>query len=298
MMNRIWGGLILVSILFAIANDLYDKFYDVHENNRLYEADVLHPVIESPLHGQPVVLRLARSDSNIQIDAFYQIHQRHIQLKILYAENLPRQWLARFNDDRDMLLVDVMSSDANRLALRLPAIHWQYLDNMIQAGFDMVEFAARLALGLIGLMALWLGLMRIAEESGLVSGLVKLIRPVLRPVFPEVPPEHPAMGAISLNLSANMLGLGNAATPMGIKAMQHLQDLNENKELASNSMCMFLALNTSSVQLLPPVTVIALLGVNASGLFLSIFLATLCSTLVAFVAARWFAKRERGEMRK
>ncbi|TNF92189.1 MAG: nucleoside recognition protein [Gammaproteobacteria bacterium] len=162
---------------------------------------------------------------------------------------------------------------------------------MMQAGFDMAEFAAKLALGLIGLMSLWLGLMKIAEQSGLVEKLVRLVRPVLKPLFPEIPDDHPALGAISLNLSANILGLGNAATPLGIKAMQHLQDLNNHRDSASNSMCMFLALNTSSVQLLPPVTVIALLGVNAGGLFLSIFLATLCSTIVAILAALWYAKR-------
>ncbi|NOZ11491.1 MAG: nucleoside recognition protein [Gammaproteobacteria bacterium] len=154
----------------------------------------------------------------------------------------------------------------------------------------MAEFAVKLAIGLAGIMALWLGLMQIAEKSGLILVFVKLLRPLLRWLFPDIPKDHPALGSISLNLAANVLGLGNAATPLGIKAMQQLQSLNTQKDQASNAMCMFLALNTSSVQLLPPVTLIALMGTQVSELIIPIILATTASTLVAVTAAKLYAR--------
>ncbi len=154
----------------------------------------------------------------------------------------------------------------------------------------MAKFAITLAIALAGLMGLWLGLMRIAEKSGLIDKLVVLVRPLLGFLFPEIPKQHPVLGTISMNLSANVLGLGNAATPLGIRAMQQLQELNRHKASASNAMCMFLALNTSSVQLLPPVTLIAIMGASVQQLIVPIILATTCSTLAAFFAARLFAR--------
>ena len=118
------------------------------------------------------------------------------------------------------------------------------------AAIEWAETAVELSLGLIGVMALWLGLMKIAEEAGIVRGMGLLMKPIMVRLFPEVPADHPAMGSIVANMAANFFGLGNAATPLGIKAMQELQDLNENKEEASNAMVIFLAINTSSVTLI------------------------------------------------
>lgn len=292
-MNWIWGGLILVSIVFATASDIYDEIHDTHQNDRRYEARIVGPSVTPGRQGQSISLILL--PDNIQLTGIYQVHGSRQQIRVEHHPQLNRHWQSRYGDDKAPLTADIVAGNTGVWELVLPPVRWQKLNSMMQAGFDMAEFAAKLALGLIGLMALWLGLMKIAEKSGLIDSLVRLVRPLLKHIFPDVPENHPAMGAISLNLSANILGLGNAATPMGIKAMQHLQELNDRKDTASDSMCMFLALNTSSVQLLPPVTVIALLGVHASGLFLSIFLATLCSTVVAFLAARWFAKHSRDE---
>ena len=289
-MNYLWGGLILISVIFAIGGDLYDQHQGTYENDRTYQLGLV--AFDGPLVNRQEV-RFSIINEDVEHDATYHVDGSRAQLKIGYAEHLPHQWLQRFGDDREQLIsIELNIDDSNRYEARLPVVIWPRLERMMQAGFDMAEFAAKLALGLIGLMALWLGLMKIAEHSGLVNALVRLVRPVLCKLFPEVPDDHPAMGAITLNLSANMLGLGNAATPMGIRAMEYLQELNDHKDRASNSMCMFLALNTSSVQLLPPVTVIALLGVSAGGLFVSIFLATLSSTIVAILAARWYARRQ------
>ncbi|HRK74530.1 MAG TPA: nucleoside recognition domain-containing protein, partial [Rhodothermales bacterium] len=143
---------------------------------------------------------------------------------------------------------------------------------------------------LIGVMALWLGLMQIAGKVGLIEGLVKLVGPIFRPLFPGVPKDHPAMGMIILNMAANMLGLGNAATPMGIKAMHELQKLNPSEDTATNDMVMFLALNTSSVQVVPPATLVALMGLAVNELFFTILFATFFSTLFGIFAAKALSK--------
>jgi len=156
----------------------------------------------------------------------------------------------------------------------------------------MVESAAgavELALGLVGVMALFLGLMKIAEAGGLLTIIARLIRPLMTRLFPDVPPEHPAMGAMILNLSANALGLGNAATPFGIRAMQELDRLNRHKGTASNAMALFLAINTSGVTLLPT-GVIALRAAAGSAdpaaILPSTLFASFCATATAIVAAK------------
>ncbi|MEL0035439.1 MAG: nucleoside recognition domain-containing protein [Gammaproteobacteria bacterium] len=167
------------------------------------------------------------------------------------------------------------------------------IEAVTQAAIDMAKVAVELAIGLIGIMALWLGVMKIAEKAGLMSLIAKVVKPITVRLFPDVPPDHPAMGSIVMNMSANMLGLGNAATPLGLKAMEELQQLNPNKDTASNAMVMFLAINTSSVQLILPATVVALMGMAASEIFLTTILATTCSTITAVIMVKWLEKRKR-----
>ncbi len=119
------------------------------------------------------------------------------------------------------------------------------------AAFQAAQVAVKYALELIGVMSFWLGIMKVAQEAGLITTLARLIKPLTKLLFPSIPPEHPALGAILLNISANILGLGNAATPFGLKAMQELQTLNGQSDKASDAMCTFLALNTSCITLLP-----------------------------------------------
>ena len=149
-----------------------------------------------------------------------------------------------------------------------------------QAAIDFAKTAVTLALGLVGVIALWLGMLRIADKAGLISVIVRVAEPVFRPLFPEIPKGHPALGLIVLNLSANVLGLGNAATPMGIKAMEELQKLNPEKDTATNSMVMLLAINTASVQLVPPVLLVAIMGLQINQLFFSILICTALSLVV------------------
>jgi spore maturation protein A len=164
------------------------------------------------------------------------------------------------------------------------------IDAVTEAAISSAELAAQLAIGLIGIMALWLGMMKIAAESGLVNVIAKIVRPITLWLFPEIPPDHPAISSIVLNMSANVLGLGNAATPLGLKAMQELQQLNQNEDTATNAMCTFLAINTSSVQLILPATVVALMGVQSSQLFITTIIATSLSTIAGLIAVKTLEK--------
>ena len=161
---------------------------------------------------------------------------------------------------------------------------------VINAAFERAEYAVmKLALPLAGVMALWLGIMRLAEKAGLIQVLARAMRPVMRKLFPDVPPEHPAMGSMLMNMAANILGLSNAATPLGIRAMKDLETLNPRPGVASNAMCTFLAINTSSIQLIPA-TAIAVLAVaksvNPTSIVGSAIMATICSTIAGITAVK------------
>ena len=158
---------------------------------------------------------------------------------------------------------------------------------IISASFASAKTGFEISLGLTGILSLWLGIMKIGEKGGVIQAFARLAAPVFSKLFPDIPRDHPVTGSIFMNLSANLLGLDNAATPMGLKAMQQLQELNPNKESASNSMVMFLCINASGLTLIP-ITIMmyrAQLGAaNPSDVFLPIMLATFTSTLVAILA--------------
>ena len=165
-----------------------------------------------------------------------------------------------------------------------------HLKELTDGAFDAARTGVMtIALPLTGIMALWLGIMRLAEKSGLVHVLARGLRPVLRFLFPEVPADHPAMGAMVMNIAANMLGLGNAATALGLRAMQKLERLNPHPGTATNAMCTFLAINTSSVQLIP-VTAVGILAAagstNATAIIGTALAATSCAALAGIIAVK------------
>jgi spore maturation protein A len=162
-------------------------------------------------------------------------------------------------------------------------------DAVTKGAIDSAKTAVEIALGLIGIMTLWLGMMRIAEASGMVTLLGRALRPVLRWLFPELPPDHPANGAIVVATAANMLGLNNAATPLSIKAMEELQELNPRKDTASNAMVTFMALTTSGVQLIPATMIGVLVAAgskNPTAIISTSLIATAIGTAAAVIAAK------------
>jgi len=167
------------------------------------------------------------------------------------------------------------------------------IPQVVAAVTDYAKLGFEVAIGLTGIMALWLGLMNIANDSGLIKVIARLLKPIMTRLFPDIPAEHPAMGAMVLNIAANMLGLSNAATPLGLKAMKELESLNEIPGVATDSMCTFLAINTSSVQIIPA-TAIAYLAANGgthpSDVVISALIATSFSTIAGIVAVKSLAK--------
>ncbi len=168
-----------------------------------------------------------------------------------------------------------------------------HLKEVTEGAFDGARTAVTIALGLIGIMALWLGVMRLAERAGLVQRIARLLRPIMGRLFPDVPSDHPAMGAMLMNMAANMLGLGNAATPLGLRAMRDLETLNPRPGVATNAMCTFLAINTSSVQLIPA-TAIAILAASGStrptAIVGTALLATFCAASVGIISVKILEK--------
>ena len=167
------------------------------------------------------------------------------------------------------------------------------IDEVTEAAISMSKTSVEIAIGLVGIMALWLGTMRIAEESGLIQFIARTLRPITIRLFPDVPSDHPAIGSIVLNMAANMLGLGNAATPMGLKAMKELQELNQQKDTATDAMCTFLAINTSSVQIILPATVVGLMGAASNQIFITTIIATGLSTVAAIISVKFLSKMKR-----
>ncbi len=174
------------------------------------------------------------------------------------------------------------------------------LDEVTHAAISAAGTAVELCIGLLGVMCLWTGLMAIADKSGLVRFIAKLVRPVMRLLFSDIPKDHPALGAIVMNLVANFFGLGNAATPLGIKAMGELQKLNKAKSTATNSMSMFLVLNTAAFQLVPA-TIIALRtsagSANPTDIIVPIWIASLCATVVGVIVAKLMAAASPNRLR-
>jgi spore maturation protein A len=165
------------------------------------------------------------------------------------------------------------------------------INNALQSG---ASNAIQLVIVLMGIVGFWSGIMGIMEKSGIISFVANFLQPILGKIFSQIPKEHPAMSSIIMNLSANFFGLGNAATPMGIKAMKYMQELNNSKDTASDSMIMFVILNTTAVQLIPS-TVIALRGsfnsVNPSGIIVNVWFSSICASIVGCLLVKVLSRK-------
>jgi len=170
---------------------------------------------------------------------------------------------------------------------------YEIFQNIVNSTFDMSKTGAEISLGLVGLMTFWLGIMKVGEKGGMINIFAKIVGPFFSKIFPEVPKNHPALGSVLMNFSANMLGLDNAATPLGLKAMKELQELNPDKETASNAQIMFLVLNASSLVLIPT-SIMAFRktagAADPSDIFIPCLLATFFSTLVGLVVTAIYQK--------
>jgi len=305
MLNYIWAGLIISSLVFALASDGRDLAQDVYRNGKPLAVSIHFPDGYRPeARRQPVDVRVETAifqrhfatDASIAPSFSGTLLQTQEGQQLQFAKDVPLpEPLAtiravtskRDNDLRGVVSLEAAPGDSvSGTAVLFSRVRFIKMGAITNAAFDFAETAVTIALSLIGALALWLGLLRIAEQAGLIHAIVKVVQPVIRPLFPEIPKDHPALAMIVLNLSANVLGLGNAATPLGLKAMEELQTLNPVKDTATNPMVMLLAMNTASVQIVPPVLLVAIMGLQVNQLFFSIIIVTACSLVVAIVAAR------------
>jgi spore maturation protein A len=315
MLNYIWAGLIISSLLFAFGYDVGDIINDRYRNDQPLPVELRFPEGYDPAaRNVPVEIRIDATE----YAAFYRTQERPdesyagylrqtqegVQLRFAAGATLPGRMatIAQVSKSRDEELQGRLVGftppvPAQDTAARTAAagvvferVRFVKMNAIAAAALDFAETAAEIALGLIGVLALFLGLLKIAEEAGVIYALVKLVRPILRPLFPEVPADHPALGMIALNLTANVFGLGNAATPFGIKAMEELQKLNPTNDTATNPMVMLLAMNTASVQLVPPVLLLALMGLQVNQLIFPIIITTGLSLVIAIAAAKLYGR--------
>jgi spore maturation protein A len=296
MLNYIWAGLIIFAFVFALGNDIGDLRVDTYRNGRPLPVALAFPQgYDSAARRVPVEIRI---DPAVY-GSFYGTQEKPAasytgyllqtregrQLRFDAGSKFPEPLatIGRISKSRDD---ELQGRLIDSTGVVFEPVRFIKLNAIAAAALDFAKTAAEIALSLVGVMSLFLGMLKIAEEAGIIFGLVKLVRPVLRPLFPELPPDHPALGLIALNLTANWLGLGNAATPFGIKAMEELQKLNRSADTATNSMVMMLALNTAGVQLVPPVLLLGLLGLQINQLVFPIIGTGICGLIVAILAAK------------
>jgi spore maturation protein A len=318
MLNYIWAGLIVSSLVFALGHDIRDIAGDPYRNGRPLPVGLSFPEGYDPdARRVPVEIRIESG----AYASFYDTEQRPAasyagyllqtregaQLRFGAGAKLPEPLatIGKVSRSRDDELqgrlvgftpaggVGEPVTVTESAGVVFEPVRFVKMNAIAAAALDFAKTGAEIALGLIGVLALFLGLLKIAEDAGIIYALVKLVRPILRPLFPEVPPDHPALGMIALNLAANVFGLGNAATPFGIKAMEELQKLNPTEDTATNPMVMLLAINTASVQLVPPVLLLALLGLQINQLIFPIIITTGLSLIIAIAAVRIFGRLPR-----
>ena len=307
MLNYIWAGLIVSSLVFALGYDIRDLSADRYRNGKPLPVTLAFPQGYNPgARRVPVEIRIDSAEyarfygtaggPAKRYDGYLLQSQEGTQLRFAKGAAFvePLATVAKVSRSREEELQgtiagpaapDPASQTANAGVLFTP-VRFVKLNAIASAALDFAKTAAEISLGLIGVLALFLGLLKIAEDSGIVFALVKLVRPILHPLFPEIPPDHPALGMIALNLTATVFGLGNAATPFGIKAMEELQTLNRSEDTATNSMVMLLAINTASLQLVPPVLLLALMGTRINTLIFPILTTTVLGLIVAIAAAK------------
>lgn len=309
MLNYIWGGLIVSSLVFALATDIRDLANDRYRNGDPLEIEVVFKESFDPdarrqpveVHIDPATYQAFYRTDETPADSYSgTLFKSKAGTEIRFARDValpePLTTIRDFTAKRDdELLAEInfdagAGADTTAASVVFRSVEFVKMNAIGVAAFDFAEAAVTLALGLIGVLALWLGILRIGEAAGLVEALVRIVQPVFGPVFPEIPKDHPAMGVIALYMTANVLGLNNAATPLGIKAMESLQEINPIKDTATNEEVTLLALATGSVQLVPPTLLVAVMGLQVNELVFGIIVATAVSTTCGVIAAKVLAK--------
>lgn len=315
MLNYVWAALIFLGLAAALSSDLMDSTTDKYQSGKSLKASILRIDENTELKGKNVDVKVIinkedfnrfyneniKSDVEMTAKLNLEDYSKKIPLTAIISEDAPDilEKMAKVNGTEDDLsgdlkIVQVNEGGAAALAeITFEKISFMKMKELTNSALNYADIAVKIALGLIGIMAMWLGIMKIADEAGLIKIIAKALKPITRIVFPDIPSDHPAIGAIIMNFSANFLGLSNAATPFGLKAMEELNTLNDKKDTATNAMCTFLAINAGGMTLIPA-TAIALRASAGSAepaiiIGTSIFGST-CATILAVLTAKLLEK--------
>ena len=314
MLNYVWLGLLLLGIGVAITTDVIEKGNNKYQNGNYLNVEV---VFENPID------QLEDKSYNVKVlidqndfSKFYEITtpQNIEQTVKVTFDSKKNKNLIFFNVDdnsppiwkemasisgkekdltgemKDLVKISTTNFSAK---LKLEDVSFAKMKDVTNSALEYAGIAVEIAIGLIGIMALWLGVMKVAEAAGLIKIIANAMRPLTKFLFPDVPQDHPAMGAMIMNMAANMLGLGNAATPFGLKAMEELDKLNTNKGVATNAMCTFLAVNTAGLTLIPATAIAIRAAAGSSDPAIIIGTAifgAFCATTVGITATKVLEK--------
>lgn len=314
MLNYVWLGLIFIGISVAVTLDIVDQSENKYKNGNEISVKISFNQTFDKAVSKSYDVKIISAKE--KFNQFYDVKemndiiqnaklnfeptktQQFIFMKI--DDNAPAIWkeMAKLSGkDDDLSGTIIFNNKIDSLTysakLKVEEISFKRMKDVTNSVLSYASTAVEIALGLIGIMALWLGVMKVAEEAGLIKIIAKAVQPITKFLFPEIPSDHPAIGAMIMNISANMLGLSNAATPFGLKAMEELDKLNPEKGTATNEMCTFLAINTAGLTLLP-VTAIAIRAAAGSSnpaiiIGTSVFGAS-CATIAGVTAAKIFEK--------
>lgn len=314
MLNYIWIALIFLGFVTAIFTDISDSSADKFRNSIPFKTTInFSEEVDAIKAGKySVRIQVDRAyfnqfynediSSNIDIPAEINFSKESnsgfISLKI--NESSPALWkemAASIGDKEDLtgtvIIKKQITPNLFNAEIVFESISFMKMKEITNSVISYAGTAVTIALGLIGIMALWLGIMKIADDAGLIKIIANTMRPITKKLFPEIPSEHPAMSSMIMNISANMLGLGNAATPFGLKAMEEMESINPNKGTASNSMVTFLAINTAGFTLIPA-TAIAVRAASGSSnpaiIIGTTIFGALCATIAGVTAAKIFEK--------
>lgn len=312
-LNYIWLGLLLLGVGAALTSDIVDLSSDKYRKGASISAIISLDQNSSGFQNKKnaVEIIITATDFNelyndtVKSDLTFQAELNLTDKKsgtavIKIHDDSPQLWkvIAKAGSGKDDLFCKIkitswLNEKSFSSELIPEEISFVKMKDVTAAAIEYAGTAVTIALGLIGIMALWLGVMKVAEEAGLIKSIAGLLKPFTKRLFPEIPSDHPAMSAMIMNISANMLGLGNAATPFGLKAMEEMEKINPDKGTATNSMVTFLAINTAGLTLIPA-TAIAVRAASGSSnpaiiIGTSIF-GALCATIAGVTAAKIIEK--------
>lgn len=310
MLNYIWTFLIFLGLAAAISTDVANKFSDRHRNGKSVELIAFFPnqpaIKSGDLLSFPAVMSAQFYNKtygdSITGDIRFSVKTKYLPNQwttavLLIPENAPlviKEIAKSTGEDNDIVAkLSYVPGGITGINVVFEEVNYYKMKEVTNSALGYADTAVTIAIGLIGIMAMWLGIMKIAEESGVINSFARLLRPITRFLFPDVPHDHPAIGSIVMNLAATILGLGNAATPLGIKAMEDLNSLNPDKGVATNAMCTFLVLNTASFALMPT-TAIALRAAAGSPkpaiIIGTTMFGSFIATMVGIIAVKVFEK--------